>query len=151
MIKTCVICGKNFTPPRNVEHCKKTCSLECSIELAKRNKKRYLAAKYPMMIKVCVTCGKEFQTRSNHKINCSPECSEQYQRTLKRFCGKASTAIKTVAESVDAKPEGKNVCQCCGKYFTPAYPTEKFCSDKCRFTFFSPPLRMAIGRLFGAH
>lgn len=146
MIKTCVICGKEFDARNSAI----TCSPECSIELAKRNKKRQREAKYPMMIKVCVTCGKEFQTRSNHKINCSPECSKQYQGNFKIAGRKSSIVIKTVTQLAPTKPTGKNVCQCCGKHFTPAYPTEKFCSNRCRFQFFSPPLRMAIGKLFGA-
>lgn len=107
MIRSCVICGKQFEARGTATHCggphykecavcgklfewnykqpKQCCSLKCSVNLRKMN--------IHQSIKVCKLCGKEFHPNSNTQIYCD---SDHYNPCP--MCGKP---VKIDINSVD--------------------------------------------------
>lgn len=69
MIKTCVICGKQFSTNSNS---KITCSPICSYK--KMINKTYEKKRKPKIKKICPVCGKNFFTARQNQIYCSCSC-----------------------------------------------------------------------------
>ena len=138
MIKTCVICGKEFEGNTQAKYCSKEC---ISVSRKMRSK--------PAEIRkvTCVVCGEEFETTSHCKNVCSEKCKRKknsmrcvnYQRR-KREERKALGIEKPKKER--KKPERRKwqpakykprKCVKCGKEYTPYCARQKYCSDLCRY------------------
>ena len=100
--------------------------------------------------KTCIVCGKPFNVDKTRRqqLTCSKECHRLHVNAQNRVNAKKRTQNKLINQRPNTGTPAKNICHQCGKEFEPAYPTEKFCSDKCRFTFFKPELREALGNVF---
>ena len=87
-MKTCVICGKEFTPCNRVQ---KTCSKACSRELGRRSVREYrrqkpvsdvplnsLAARRLNGEILCMWCGKEFTTKNPLDKFCCDDHAQKF-------------------------------------------------------------------------
>ena len=115
-VRTCVICGKDFTPKRNSQKC---CSQECSA-------KNYalLSAKYRRgggitanTDCICVVCQKPFKGISKKAKYCSYEC---------RFA-----AEQKRRDDAFRKSNPQRTCLTCGKLFFPKSHSQVCCSEEC--------------------
>ena len=136
MIKHCVICGKEFTPKTSRQLC---CSADCS-DKHRAHLRRILRQRSPVHeIKHCVICGKEFTPKTSRQLCCSADCSDKHRAHLNQ-----RNQRNKQAREVKKKNKKKHTsllktfrCLACGKEFNQHFPHEKFCSDDCRFKWFS--------------
>ena len=128
LIKTCIICGKEFSTYRGRQN---TCSTKCSKKHSYRlgNKRAYI--KYH-----------ENGGRTREEIHeeamkrQAVKAAEREERKKQREA--EATKRKEAAEKKKAENiaywlefSEQRVCECCGKEYTAHYPTSKYCSDKC--------------------
>lgn len=160
-IGVCKVCGKKFEQVKMGSrlYCSKRCANYIYAERARAayktkrqgNVRKYKRRKFivPIIVpKTCKLCGKEFVPHVNNQRYCSPECRKEVNRRRFRAEYRRQREIKPFKIKRQLPLPEVSVCRCCGEKFKPSYPTEKFCSDDCRFEFFSPPLIKALVRFF---
>lgn len=126
MMRSCVVCGKEFVP----HAIKKTCSPECSAIYEKIYRKKYYAEhdgltrsrrrKDPLPPVGCAYCGKVFTPTHGHQRYCSKECSYRQYLARQREANVERLTLK---------------CVYCGHEFLAQRTTRKYCSVKCRTAF----------------
>jgi len=104
--RNCVICNKEFLIEYFYNYNKKTCSNNCSYELAKQiTKNNQEKLKNKTRINICKNCKKTFKYKSLHtKIYCSSDC--QYKYLIENRKGKNNPNYKD-GKSALAKYGGK--------------------------------------------
>lgn len=123
MIKTCVICGKEFEAR---DRRMLTCSVECKKE---RIRRKYTK---PKREAVCQNCGKTFETTRNDKIYCSTECCNIAHNEQ----NKARQKLHYQPRPRKKKPKKVKLpkiieCAYCGKEFE-THHGAIYCSDECK-------------------
>lgn len=113
-IRTCIVCGKQYTLPKYYKFARKTCSEQCRYQLVSNQFTNRVTRK-------CLQCGKEFSTTPSYKQTlCSPVCKLIYMSGL--FRGKGNPNWK---ETKTLRPSNKKsirshihardkVCRDCG-------------------------------------
>ena len=137
LTKLCPICGNYF----NTRTAKKYCSAEC-LKVATRESIRKAARTYYYKHhEKSLLCNKKnyadhVESRRewarNYYKNNTEKCREAIRRCFvqKRICKRVNERENlSKNERLELK---KNICSICGKYFTPKYRDEKYCSEKCR-------------------
>ena len=145
--KICVFCGKPFNTFRNTIA---TCSSECA--KARKNHRKYFPVEVERVnttkqwvnnaqdafeyvshtkgrVKIkCKCCGNVIEraksTVRHKKVKC--ECCEEAKQLQKARQKMACFFIALKSARMPKK------CESCGKTFTSNYPTQKYCSDKCK-------------------
>ena len=83
MLKTCVMCGKEFNSKYNyAKYCSKTCSDKAYYRQHKKFKPHYYkktdATKPDAMQGKCYACGRKFKRSFPHEKFCSDACRASY-------------------------------------------------------------------------
>lgn len=83
MIKTCIVCGREFESYHGLQTC---CSVECKHKRGADYDRKYYREKKtarPIPTRSCIVCGRDFQPPTSHRNRrtCSAEC--RHQRKLK--------------------------------------------------------------------
>ena len=81
----------------------------------------------------CPKCGKDFKPQALGQQYCSRACRIAVEGKIKP---KPIQPLQKEESIPKIFKQAKVECRNCGKYFVPAWPGEKFCSDICRIQFF---------------
>ena len=148
-IKTCNICGKEFTPYGSNQ---KICgSAECKRARKNLYAKEYKRKRYGSLPlaeqKHCAICGNNFKPKNKVQKTCGRACSDIYSDKVKenKKLNKLKLQVKedkkvTVVnnlsdDKVSTNPREEKVCCICNKTFISNRSNQKICSrKKCKVT-----------------
>lgn len=145
--KICVVCGKPFDSFRDTAV---TCSHECALRHSQRNepsKKRGSVNTTEIWVNQKHGDSFEYVSHTRGRIRLRCKCCnniiERSKTTVRRYnteceyCKEQkelAEARRKMLSFLTALTESKTPkkCICCGKEFYSEYPTQKYCSDKCK-------------------
>lgn len=135
LVKTCVVCGKQFTTWHSAFV---TCSDECRERYKRPYDPERERARYIKIHPGALTAEERNKKRhEEHLKRVAKQSAEQQVEKAKREAKRAQKEAekeKRKQENIEywQHYEAEHACAHCGKTFIAHYPTTKYCSDKCQ-------------------
>ena len=131
LTKKCAVCGKEF---QTYKSRKITCSDKCSKERDRKRKKPYNYEKeHAKWVRKHPNARTMAEISAESKAKKEARAKESAKRQEERARIKAEKEAQKQANIAHwCRYEEEHRCDVCGESFIAHYPTEKYCSDKCR-------------------